>query len=406
MRRIVLALLLLSGSFFAWNWFAVSSDDYRPQLTIGLKFCDYRFLITKCLVEDEPYRPVSIPAHDACYPPIAYCLVKLFPLTPCGEVCYVSFLFVGLAAGLVFFMRQRRLKDAVLLIGAVVMTVPFASGPLRGNPAAWATGAVCVFLAWYDAEETWKRMIAASVLGFATALKLTPVVYGLLYLRGRLYEPEKWPKEEIFVAVMSFAVLFAVPFVFFGGPNEVEVWLHNAIGNSKHYSPLADFGIAPLARFVCNAPPAGVALSVHLTNLLTLLFCFAAFFAHRFYHSLVLLGVAMVFLCHHDYGLAYLLPAFACWLAESRSDESPKWTLRGLLVVESIMWILVFESALCVHSFEMLEFNERVVSNVAVILLGLLALLHVALSCFANRASGGGVRSPAHKAQGTTHKAL
>ena len=381
MRRVVLAALLVTGLVFALSWFVVSSDEYEPRLTIGFNACDYRVFISRCLLEDAPYRPVTIPAHDACYPPIAYCLVRLFAQGSCGEVLYVSLLFAGLAAGLVFFMRQRRLKDVILLVGAVVMTVPFASGPIRGNPAAWATGAVCVFLAWYDAEEMWKRMIAASALGFATALKITPVVYGLLYLRGSLCEPEKWPKEEIFVAAMSFIAFFAIPFVFFGGPNEVEAWLGNALGNSRHYSPLADYGLAPIVRlFGDSLPSVALSLSVHLTNLLAVLLCLASCFARRFYHALVLLGVAMVFLCHHDYGLAYLLPAFACWLAEPRPGGMAKWAANGLLAVESLSWFLVFESLLCVHSHHLLELNEQVVGNGAVMLLGLLSLRRSNLS--------------------------
>ena len=388
-RKIVAFSLIATALFFVGCWFATPFDGFCPRLADGLNVCDYRFFIRKCLVEYEPYRPVNILPRDACYPPIAYCLVKCFPLTSCGEAFYVAFLFLGLLAGFVFFLWQRERRQVLLCLGAVVMTVPFASGPIRGNPSAWAAGALFVHLAWYDAEAVWKRMVAATALGFAASLKVTPVIYGLLYLRGCLFSPEKWPKLEISVAAMSFLVLFAVPFVSFGGPNEVDVLIGNALANSKHYGQLADFGFVPVARLLgLIRSPMALTLAMQLTSAFVLLFCFAACFTRRSYLSLTLLGVAMVFLCHHEYGLAYLLPAFASWLGEKWPDAKQVCGNRWVAIVEAALWFLVFEQAMCVKSVYSVYYCG-VICNWAVIALGLLSFALVAVSWLREKANIG-----------------
>ena len=401
MRKLVVLALIASGAFFALCRTSVpSGEEYVPRLTIGLDVCDYRIFIKKCLVENQPYRPVAMRALDACYPPIAYCLAKCFPLTPRGEVAYVSFLFGGLMAGLVFFLLQRRLEHVPSFICSVLLTIPYVSGPLRGNPAAWAAGSLFVFLAWFDSPRMWKRMVAAAALGFATSLKITPVVYGLLYLKDNPLDPDKWPKEEMMIAGLSFAMFFAVPFVLFGGPNSVDAWFANALANSRYYSPLADYGFAPIVRcFGDLLPRRSLSLAVQLTNLLAVALCLASCFARQFQRALTLLGVAMVFLCHHDYGLVYLLPAFACWIGEKRPDGATGLAGNARLLVESALWFLVFESAICVPSIRMLVLNEQIVSNGAIILLGLLSLADVGVVLV--NPPGGRVKTPGVSGQTT-----
>lgn len=397
MRKLTARALIATGLLFAVCWLAAPSGSFMPRLTTGYDICDYRFFISKCLAEERPYRPETIPARDACYPPIAYCLVRCFPLTPCGEDFYVSFLFLGLFAGLVFFLRQRHYK--LMCAGVMVLTMPFAAGPLRGNPSAWAAGSLFVYLAWFDAEKQWKRMVAAGALGLAVALKITPVVCGLLYLRGCLFTPEKWPKEEMIVGAMSFVMLFAVPFMFFGGPNEVDAWLENALANAEHYSRVADFGLVPvvasLRRFM---PYQALGLAVRLTTVVAVLFCLVSCFARRFYHALTLLGAALVFLCHHDYGLVYLLPAFACWMCEVRPGGEMRWLDTWVLSLEALMWFLVFESAICVATKEVFAFNVHLACNGAVIMLGALSFSQVVMSWLGcGLGKVGGDRPPAFR---------
>ena len=388
MRKFVASALIASGLLFAICWFATTPkppENYTPRLSVALNVVDYRFFIKKCLVEESPYRPVSIAPRDACYPPLAYCLIKLFPLSSAGEACYVVFLVCGLLCGLVLYLFERHRHCLLLCLGAVVLTVPFASGPIKGNPSAWAGGAVLVYLAWYDSAELWKRMIAAVMLGFATALKITPALFGLLYLRGKLFGPQGWPKEEIFVSGMSFLVLFSVPFIFFGGPNEVGVWLENALANAQYYSREADFGLVPFFGLLDNwGSFVTLGVAAHLTTLTAIFLCLVSCFTDRLYLALTLIGVAMVFLCHHDYGAVYVLPAFACWVSEVRSDARVGWFENVLLLSESLCWFCVFQQILCIHSYRAIVTNNYI-CNCAITILGILSLTHVAVAYWTNK---------------------
>ena len=339
-------------------------DCFAPRLSTGADICDYRAFIKYCLIEEQPYRPRIIEAHDACYPPIAYCLVGFFPATSTGRNAYVSALVAGLLAGFLVFLFQRSRRGALACLGATLVTVPFVSGPLRGNPSAWAAGALFVHLAWFDAASRWKRVVAAVALGFAASLKITPVVYGLLYLRGKLLDPRAWPRREIILSALAFLLFFAIPFLFFGGPGEVGAWFQNALGNSRYYSREATVGILPfVALFASPVPPWALELTVHLTHGLAALLCLAACFQRQFHSALTLLGCAMMLLCHHDYGLVYLLPAFACWVSESCSSSEVGWSGTAVLIVESALWLLCLEPALCVISFRMLDVNEMICSG-------------------------------------------
>ena len=377
MRKYVAFALIATGVLFATRWFIEPSSSFTPRLLSAFDVCDYRVFIKRCLVEPRPYCPITIPARDACYPAIAYCLVKCFPITSRGETIYVSTLFIGLFAGFVFFLLQRRQKHKLLCIGAILLTVPFACGPLRGNTTAWATAATFVFLAWFDAEEKWKRIIAAVALGFAASLKLTPAIYGLLYLRGQLLKPKQWPFMEIVLSAASFAALFVVPFYFFGGISEIGHWFQNALANSAHYSREADFGITPIAcLFSFCLPYAAWGWSVNLTNAMALLFCVASLFARRFYHALLLLGVAMAFLCHFDYGLTYLLPVFALWIGETCSYGVSRKIGITIVLAEALLWFLLLQSVTCAFS-ENLLYDGYIVYNGALLLLGLMSLGYV-----------------------------
>lgn len=156
--------------------------------------------------------------------------------------------------------------------------------------------------------------------------------------------------------------------------------MSNALANAQHYGRSADYGLVPIAfRLGLARSPTLMFTAAHLTTALAVIFCFFACFSRRLYLSLTLLGVAMVFLCHHDYGLVYILPAFACWLVEEERYDVGGGSCLGVVVIEATLWFMVFESVLCAYSLSALVLYLSV-SNLAVILLGVLSLVVVATS--------------------------
>lgn len=357
LRKAFAVLLILSVCLTGARW--VHSVDLRcpSVLTTGLPVCDYRFFISKCIQEGKPYDPVTINYRDACYPPIAYLLVKWFPLSARGEDAYVWVLFLGLVAGWALLVREKFGSDRLWYFLPILGTGFFLAGPLRGNPSAWAAGAVFVFLAWYDSKVKWKRYAAAIALGFSASLKITPALFGLVYLRGRLMQPKSWPLYEIVVAALSCLILLVIPFYFFGGIDAIAPWFFNALENAKHYGSLSTVGFVELFnhRYLHN-DVLPLHISMLLTKLLTALTLIAALFTANRYRQVLLLGSAMLLLGHHEYAFIFLLPAFMLWFAQEETATRPFIdTLEGLCWFVVLCPLMNTFSAIAAMSYEMLR---------------------------------------------------
>ena len=357
LRKAFAIILLLSVGLTGVRWVRVIDPQRPAVLTTGLPVCDYRFFISKCIQEEKPYDPVTINYRDACYPQIAYLLVKWFPLSDRGENAYVWALFLGLVAGWALLVREKFGTERLWYFLPVLGTGFFLAGPLRGNPSAWAAGAVFAFLAWYDSSVKWKRYAAAIVLGFSASLKITPALFGLVYLRGRLMQPKSWPLNEIVVAALSCLILLVIPFYFFGGIDAIAPWFLNALENAKHYGSLSTVGFVELFnhRYLHN-DVLPLPISMLLTKLFTALTLLAALFTANRYRLASLLGNAMLLLGHHEYAFVFLLPAFMLWFAQKETASRPL-----VDVLEGLCWFVVLcplmntFSAIVVMSYEMLR---------------------------------------------------
>ena len=187
-------------------------------------------------------------------------------------------------------------------------------------------------------------MLAAISLGLATALKLTPCLFGCLYLSDAFALPRRIPWKEISIAALSAVLLVFVPFAFFGGVDAIPAWLSNAIENARFYSAhLPLWGFVPLAnQFVDSAEailPSSY-LFAAATRVLAVVTLLLGVFARSEYRRLLYIGATMAFLTYHDYGGAYLIPAFVAWLCEADDAER---TARSdvLTLLEMVAWFVV-----------------------------------------------------------------
>lgn len=368
-RGVLLVLIVLSAAFVAlWSR---SEKNEQEHLIQGTIVCDYRCFASKCIREPRPYRPVGIKPHDACYPALAYLWLKAFPPTPGGEVAMVVVMFLGMGVGLVLFLRRRTQLSVPLALAAVALTTAFAAGPLRGNPSSWAVGLVLAFLALYDHPRRGFRAVAAVALGLAVALKLSPVVFGVVYLVPSPRTPRQWPWADILLAAGVFALAFVLPFGWFGGFSEIGAWWQNATANMNyysHYDPM--WGLSELCqRFASLRPFEEFAICA--TRALALTCVVAALFAGSFRKALLPLGATMLFLTHHDYGLAYMLPAFFVWLD---GPDEPTRGLRALLT--AVLWIVIL-SPLQIPSPNGVGTLNPALANEAVLILLALGLAEI-----------------------------
>jgi len=345
-RRGLLLFLLASAALFA-------ALSFVPGARQGAIFpydelCDYRMFMLPTMESKIPYEPTAANARDACYPPIAYIAARALVKDrgrkwnlSCGEKRLFASIFamqllgaVLLVCGLPGFWTRLATAAAIMMSPACICTL------LRGNPSGWSFALVCAFLFWYRSDDTRKRMAAAAALGAAASLKITPCVFGLLYFADAASGAKRIPWREIAVAALSAAILTFVPFIFSGGVDSIPKWISNAFANARFYSvdePL--WGLAAFANRVVYSKEmtlpciAGFAAA---TRIIAAALAALAVFARSGYARLLFVGAAMAFLTHHDYGGAYLLPAFVAWLGDRRAGGSGVVTL-----LESAAWFMI-----------------------------------------------------------------
>jgi len=300
---------------------------------------------------EVPYVPTKVQARDACYPPIAYIASGALAgdrgskwNLSCGEKRLVVSIFALQLLGVFLLVRGlpglwARLAAAV----AIIMSPACVCTLLRGNPSGWAFAFVCVFLFWYRSESRAKRIVAALSLGAATALKIAPCLFGVLYLSEIASSPRRIPWQEIAVSALSAVLLTFVPFLFFGGMGAVPHWISNASANAEFYSvdnPL--WGFAALANNMIDSIETSlprIGRFAWATRALAVVLVAAAVFARTRYRRLLFVGAAMAFLTHHDYGGAYLMPAFVAWLCGT--GDSHGRCSGVLLLLETVGWFVV-----------------------------------------------------------------
>ena len=293
-----------------------------------------------------PYLPDEIKGKDACYPPIAYLLVKSLSFDAGkgwkpsnGELRLLVSLFLAQVLAVILLSRRLdRLRWCA--VGVAVLSPVFLSSLFRLNPSGWAFALVCVFACWYNSASASKRIAAACALGLATALKITPCVFGVLYVAEAPLRPRDWNWRGILLSAGAAVLLVFLPFALFGGFDSIANLIDNAQANSLYYSkdgPM--WGFVDIVNRFCDSRsfPRLMDVAAWATRGLAVVLIASACFVQGTYRKLLFIGAAMAFLAHHDYGGAYLLPALFAWLCEE--EQVSISALSRLL--EAIAWFLI-----------------------------------------------------------------
>ena len=344
-KRWLLLALLTAAVLFVALLFA--KEARQNEIFTYDELCDYRMFVLPCMTSEAPYSAPAVRPRDACYPPIAYCAVKALTVDrgdkwslSAGEIRLLLSLLLAQCIGVVLLVRRVPWRGGRFVAAAVLLMSPACICTLlRGNPSGWSFALVCVFLCWYKSNEMTKRVAAAVALGTATSLKIAPCLFGVLYL-AKAVSRRRTPWADIAVSAASALALTFVPFLFFGGVGEIAQWFSNAAANAEFYSadnPL--WGFAALANHMIDSKEVGlpcIGWFALATRVFAAVLAVAGVFAQSDYRRLLCIGAAMAFLTHHDYGGAYLLPAFVAWLCDEKEGCSG---VKALL--EAVAWFLV-----------------------------------------------------------------
>ncbi len=342
------------------------------------ELCDYRCFIRPVINSPCPYSAPPVELRDACYPAIAYYALKAVVndigcgwLLTNGEAALLMSLFIMQFLGILLLVRKlSRTKVRTVTALALAFSPACICTVLRGNPIGWAFALVCVFISWYRSERAVLRILAAVSLGASTSLKLTPCLFGCLYLSEALSSPRSIPWREIAIAAASAILLTFLLFLLFGGLDAIPQWFVNALANADFYSTHEPvWGMVPIANHFIDSTEAvlpSIRLFAVATRVFAVVMVGVALVTKDYYCRMLYIGVAMAFLTHHDYGGAYLIPAFVVWLSDCDAHAS------GVqLLLEAVSWFVLFTPLQFPRPFLSGTLNVMLQNECLFVLLGL-----------------------------------
>jgi hypothetical protein len=170
----------------------------------------------------------------ATFPPFAYTLYYLV------NVCYTRAnanyetlaytVITALTCVLILFaiqrIFQRRAKKGYSVSEPLMLTVCLLSSGVmifaieRGNSVVNVLAMLLLAFDLRESEKPWQREAALLLIAAATGFKIYPCVFGLLYLFEKRY------REAVRLIVYG-AVIFFVPFLWFGGLEGFRQFLRN-----------------------------------------------------------------------------------------------------------------------------------------------------------------------------------
>lgn len=207
-----------------------------------------------CAIADDAYHPGVVKDVDACYPAIAYAIVRAFPEGHAGGV-----LLTGLMTA-AFLLALLAIRRDFLAVSVCAFSAPMLFTIERGNLVILAAAGVAFFIAFYDSPRKGLRVFAAFALAAAAALKITPAVFAVLYLFPSRTSDNQlaWRLAMDVRSLLLFAAfsaaLFIIPFLFFGGiPDGLVSWFGNAKQNSSEYALATRWGFVALGRAIHHA---------------------------------------------------------------------------------------------------------------------------------------------------------
>ncbi len=134
----------------------------------------------------------------------------------CLSVAFmVTIVFLG---WLIYRLFEGKRSERFLLFFTLFCSAPFLYEYERANIILLAFSCLCFFFAFMDSENKLLHELALLMLCIATAIKLYPVIYGLVLLKKR-----KW-QDIIHCLVFGLIIMF-VPFAFMGGIDGFFSWI-------------------------------------------------------------------------------------------------------------------------------------------------------------------------------------
>lgn len=361
-RFVCWALLIAT---FVWIILAIfdSFGQRRVFHVEGAEFLSDYTTPRACASADDPYRPCVVKDVDACYPALAYAILRIFPECVSSGVVLTLLMTVIYICSLTAISRWKgqppsALKswDVALPVVVCAVSAPMLFTMERGNLVILSAAGAIFFCVFYDSASRFLRVVAAFALALAVMLKIAPIVFALLMFipsgngrEGLSRRCLRFDVSFLLTLFFSLLVLFFVPFLFFGGvPDGIASWLDNAKQNSMEYALATRWGFVALGRAVHHAlgndlhSPWFCYSACRAASIMLGLMCLAvlAYFAVKnrtvaFSQRIFLVASSMllIFPPMHFYAALYLLPVFVIRVNE--------WRFSRIDVFEATCWFFI-----------------------------------------------------------------
>ncbi len=316
------------------------------------------------------------------YPPIARALLwmvgKIIPSNMTGNVSQIKasygvpivFFVMALSlVALIFVFRYLSKNKSMLLAIFAAFSAPMIYMVERGNVIIIALLGSALFVAGYRSKNPIIRHLSYMALAVATAIKIYPVVLGVLVLKEK-----KW-KDTLVCVFYGFAFCI-LPFFFIGGIPEILLYVRNVttsfgknavninnwlLNYTNVLSGWGDslFGNADIGRTIAE----------YTLYPITVLLAFCAFVTKE--HWKAVLAVCMIVVLYPGYSSYYCAAFFAiplmCFLGSEHNRKIDYVYAGGFLLLLAPLQFVC--GALGVTQGEMWQFVGGVGVIVAVILI-------------------------------------
>ena len=314
--------------------------------------------------------------RDKVYPVISLLPFKLFPATRFGG--YLWSAIAGAVMLLSLCMIAKSWQPILL-----ALSMPFIFNIERGNPVWISAACVGVFLAWWNDEKEWKRLVAAACLAVAGTMKIAPFALGLVYFT-------KWRWRPVLLCGILSLVLMFVPWAFCrDGFAALPVMIKNATLHAQFVQRASDFGLVQLwrtVRIVLGQDVHEVWPGMKLVAVTSQLIGAAALIYGVCRRDKLLMVGGMLWAAGnmYYYAMLYMLPVFVLeWIVGEKGAGDRSWSSelelesgggdfswsQGLVMVEALLWLALLSPVQLVllgHS------ANQVIGNLS--LLGLMLL--------------------------------
>ena len=257
------------------------------------------------------------------------------------------------------------------------LSMPFIFNFERGNTTWLSAAFLGMFLAWWDDEKEWKRMVAAACLAVAGAMKVTPFAMGAIYFT-------KWRWRSVLLCGFLSVVFVFVPWFFVqDGMAELSAMVRNAAAQSQFMQRASDVGLVQLwrtFRIVAGQCVQEVWPGMKAVAILSQLIGVAVLVvgAKRRDYLLMVGGMLWAAGNMYYYAMLYLLPVLVIELfsRKERKDRKDGNEKGALMWIELGLWLALLSPLQVVvlgHS------ANQVIGNVA-----LMGLMGIRLGCGGN----------------------